>query len=94
MIALGCGYLKGYEMFMSRIPFISSDLLFPLLSNLEIQIREELMKYSYESKEALGKHGGSKEFKAFNKKLQDEGLIASPMQLKFLKNAGGFGSRL
>jgi len=63
-------------------------------TNKKSGVEEVVMFESYESKEALGKHGGSKEFKDFNKKMQDEGLIASPMQLKFLKNAGGFGSRL
>lgn len=51
------------------------------------------MQNSYESKEALGKHGNSERFKAFNKQLQEEGLVGEKMQLKFLKHEGGF-SRL
>ena len=47
----------------------------------------------YKSKAAMGAHGSSKEFKAFNQKMQDEGLVAAPMQLKLIKSAGGF-SRL
>jgi quinol monooxygenase YgiN len=50
--------------------------------------------YRYKSKAALRVHGTSKEFKAFQKKLQDEGLVEAPTQLKFVKPAGGFMSRL
>jgi quinol monooxygenase YgiN len=52
------------------------------------------MNGSYKDKAAIAAHGGSKEFKAFGKKLKDEDLIAAPMQLKFLKSVGGFSSRL
>jgi quinol monooxygenase YgiN len=48
---------------------------------------------SYKDKAALGAHGSSDTFKAFQKKLKDEGLVGAPMQLKFVKPAGGF-SRL
>jgi quinol monooxygenase YgiN len=44
----------------------------------------------YKSKAAMGAHGSSKEFKAFQKKMAEEGLIAAPMQLKFVKAVGGF----
>lgn len=49
---------------------------------------------SYKDKAALGAHGSSKSFKAFQKKMQEEGLVGAPMQLKFVKDAGGFSSRL
>jgi hypothetical protein len=45
---------------------------------------------SYKDKAALGAHGSSAAFKAFRKKLKDEGLPGAPMQLKFVKQAGGF----
>jgi quinol monooxygenase YgiN len=45
-------------------------------------------------KAALGAHGSSKEFKAFQKKLAEEDLVGAPMQLKFVKAVGGFASRL
>jgi hypothetical protein len=48
---------------------------------------------SYKDKAALGTHGSSKEFLAFQKKVKDEGLVGAPMQLKITKSAGGF-SRL
>jgi len=48
---------------------------------------------SYKDKAALGAHGSSKEFLAFQKKMKDEDLTAAPMQLKITKSAGGF-SRL
>jgi quinol monooxygenase YgiN len=48
----------------------------------------------YKSKQAMGVHGSSKEFKAFQKKMAEESLIAAPMQLKFIKSVGGFPSRL
>ncbi|ESZ99331.1 hypothetical protein SBOR_0293 [Sclerotinia borealis F-4128] len=55
---------------------------------------EIIMLESYKDKAAIASHGASEEFKAFGKKLKDEDLIAKPMQLKFLKNVGGFSSRL
>ena len=42
----------------------------------------------------MGVHGSSKEFKAFQKKMAEEDLVGAPMQLKFVKAVGGFGSRL
>jgi hypothetical protein len=42
----------------------------------------------------MGAHGSTKEFKAFQKKLKDEELVGGPMQLKLVKNVGGFSSRL
>jgi hypothetical protein len=39
---------------------------------------------------ALGVHGSSDAFKAFQKTLKDEDLVGAPMQLKFMKEAGGF----
>jgi hypothetical protein len=41
----------------------------------------------------MGAHGSTKEFKAFQK-LKDEELVGGPMQLKLVKNVGGFSSRL
>lgn len=38
----------------------------------------------------MGVHGSSTEFKAFQKKLQEEDLVGGPMQLKITKPAGGF----
>lgn len=49
---------------------------------------------SYEDKASLGVHGSSDPFKAFQKKLKDEDLVGAPMDLKFVKEAGGFASRL
>ncbi|CZT46470.1 uncharacterized protein RSE6_06898 [Rhynchosporium secalis] len=49
---------------------------------------------SYKDKAALGDHGSSKTFKSFQKQMQEEDLVAKPMQLKMLKDAGGFASRL
>jgi quinol monooxygenase YgiN len=45
---------------------------------------------SYKDKAAIGIHGSSDTFKAFQKTLKNEDLIGAPMQLKFLKEAGGF----
>jgi hypothetical protein len=42
----------------------------------------------------MGVHGSSKEFKAFQKKMAEEDLVGAPMQLKFVKDVGGFTSRL
>lgn len=42
----------------------------------------------------MGAHGASTEFKATQKKMAEEGLIAKPLQLKFVKPVGGFVSRL
>jgi len=56
--------------------------------------QDVIMLETYKNKEALGSHGSSKEFKAFQKKLAAEGLVAGPMQLKKVKPAGGFASRL
>ncbi|TVY76007.1 hypothetical protein LSUE1_G005492 [Lachnellula suecica] len=53
-------------------------------------VEEVIMLESYKDKASLGIHGNSTEFKAFNKKLQDEGLVTAPMQLKITKPAGGF----
>jgi hypothetical protein len=39
-------------------------------------------------------HASSKEFKNFEKVIQEEDLLAGPMQLKFVKAIGGFASRL
>ncbi|QSZ36069.1 hypothetical protein DSL72_007193 [Monilinia vaccinii-corymbosi] len=55
---------------------------------------EIIMMESYKDKAAIVAHGASEQFKAFGKKVKDEDLIAKPMQLKFLKNVGGFSSRL
>ncbi|KAH7393609.1 hypothetical protein BKA64DRAFT_676587 [Cadophora sp. MPI-SDFR-AT-0126] len=55
---------------------------------------EVVMIESYKDKAALGAHGSSTTFKAFQKKMQDEDLVGAPMQLKMLKHAGGFTSRL
>ncbi|KAG4027756.1 hypothetical protein MFRU_027g00490 [Monilinia fructicola] len=55
---------------------------------------EIIMMESYKDKAAIAAHGASEQFKAFEKRLKDEDLIAKPMQLKFLKNVGGFSSRL
>ena len=52
------------------------------------------LKASYKDKASIGAHGSSKEFQGFQKTMKDEDLIAAPMQLKFIKNAGGFSSRL
>ena len=52
------------------------------------------MGQSYKDKAAIGAHGSSDAFKAFQKTLKEEGLIEKPMQLKFVKEAGGFASRL
>ena len=49
---------------------------------------------SYKDKAALGAHGSSDQFKAFQKKLTDEDLVGAPMQLKFVKTVGGFVTRL
>ncbi|KAB8299797.1 hypothetical protein EYC80_000049 [Monilinia laxa] len=62
--------------------------------NKESGAVEIIMMESYKDKAAIAAHGSSEQFKAFGKKLKDEGLIAKPMQLKFLKNVGGFSSRL
>lgn len=53
-----------------------------------------VMIESYKSKAAMGAHGSTKEFKAFQKALADEDLVGGPMQLKILKPVGGFTSRL
>jgi hypothetical protein len=50
--------------------------------------------HRYKDKAAMGAHGSTKEFKAFQKKLKDEDLVGGPMQLKLVKNVGGFSSRL
>ncbi|CAD6439443.1 ded0aac4-fbad-4099-a19a-16c0bfbaea6a [Sclerotinia trifoliorum] len=55
---------------------------------------EIILVESYKDKAAITAHGASEAFKAFGKKLKDEDVIAKPMQLKFLKNVGGFSSRL
>ncbi|KAH7321940.1 hypothetical protein BKA65DRAFT_91351 [Rhexocercosporidium sp. MPI-PUGE-AT-0058] len=55
---------------------------------------EVVLIESYKDKAALGAHGSSKTFKTFQKKLRDEDLTGAPMQLKMLKDAGGFTSRL
>ncbi|KAK0099614.1 hypothetical protein ONS95_013489 [Cadophora gregata] len=55
---------------------------------------EVIMIESYKDKAALGAHSSSETFQAFQKKLQGEDLVGAPMQLKFLKDAGGFSSRL
>lgn len=51
-------------------------------------------QFRYKSKAAMGVHGSSKEFKAFQKKMAEEDLVGAPMQLKFVKDVGGFASRL
>lgn len=38
--------------------------------------------HSYKDKAALGAHGSSKTFKAFQKKMQDEDLVGGPMQVR------------
>jgi quinol monooxygenase YgiN len=45
---------------------------------------------SYKDKATIRAHGDSDEFKAFQKKLQEERLVGTPMQLKITKPAGGF----
>jgi quinol monooxygenase YgiN len=50
--------------------------------------------YSYKDKTALGVHGQSAAFQVFQKKMKEEGLVGAPAQLKFVKAAGGFASRL
>ncbi|TAQ88271.1 hypothetical protein B7494_g3368, partial [Chlorociboria aeruginascens] len=62
---------------------------------LKYQIHREVSKKTgagqvilferYESKAALGVHAASTAFKDFNKKIAQEGLLGSPMQLKFIK---------
>ncbi|KAG4431279.1 hypothetical protein IFR05_013245 [Cadophora sp. M221] len=54
---------------------------------------EVIMIETYKDKAALGVHGSSEAFKTFQKKMQDEDLTATS-QLKILKNAGGYISRL
>ncbi|TVY50578.1 hypothetical protein LCER1_G007937 [Lachnellula cervina] len=49
--------------------------------------------FGYKDKAAMLAHGSSKEFTAFQRKIQEEGLVGAPMQLKITKPAGGF-SRL
>lgn len=39
---------------------------------------------------AVKVHGSSEPFKAFGKRIQDEGLTERPMQLQFLSKDGGF----
>jgi quinol monooxygenase YgiN len=53
-------------------------------------VRTRLTPTSYKDKAALGAHASSDAFKAFQKALKDEGLIGAPMQIKFVKEAGGF----
>ncbi|KAF1811525.1 antibiotic biosynthesis monooxygenase-like protein [Eremomyces bilateralis CBS 781.70] len=48
----------------------------------------------YKNKAALGIHGGSPQFKAFSKRLKEEGLLAAPLQVMFTKPVAGFASRL
>jgi len=45
---------------------------------------------SYKDKAAIGIHGSSDAFKTFQKTLKTEDLVGAPMQLKFVKEAGGF----
>jgi quinol monooxygenase YgiN len=52
------------------------------------------MDYSYVDMNAVKAHGSTKEFKAFQKAMQDEGLTTGPLELKFVKPIGGFASRL
>lgn len=42
----------------------------------------------------MGIHASSKEFKAAQKKMKEEDLVTGPTQLKFVKDVGGFSSRL
>lgn len=49
---------------------------------------------SYKDKAALNAHGSSETFKKFGKTLKEEDLVGAPMELKFVKQAGGFVSRL
>ncbi|TVY32762.1 hypothetical protein LSUB1_G007884 [Lachnellula subtilissima] len=61
--------------------------------NKQAGVEEVIMIESYKDKAALLAHGSSKEFTAFQKKIQGEDLVSAPMQLKITKPAGGF-SRL
>ncbi|KAE8451813.1 hypothetical protein EG329_002653 [Mollisiaceae sp. DMI_Dod_QoI] len=54
---------------------------------------EVILLESYKDKAALKAHGGSDTFRRFNGVLVEEDLMAKPMQLMFVKPAGGF-SRL
>jgi quinol monooxygenase YgiN len=65
----------------------------PFSNSAALRDRSDIPQ-SYKDKAALGAHGSSKEFKAFQKKLQEEDLVGGPMQLKFVKDVGGFASRL
>ncbi|KAH8821753.1 hypothetical protein F5884DRAFT_101713 [Xylogone sp. PMI_703] len=57
-------------------------------------VEEVFMLESYTDKKALGIHGNSDKFKAFSKALKDEGLLEGAPKLKFLKEEGGFASKL
>lgn len=46
--------------------------------------------YRYTDMEAVKVHGASKEFKAFGKTMQDEGLQEKPLTLQFVKEEAGF----
>ncbi|KAH8767947.1 hypothetical protein BGZ57DRAFT_748746 [Hyaloscypha finlandica] len=58
--------------------------------NKKSGVEEIIMFESYKDKAALGTHGSSDAFKNFQKILKDEALVGAPMQLKFVKEAGGF----
>ncbi|KAG9240205.1 hypothetical protein BJ878DRAFT_527527 [Calycina marina] len=62
--------------------------------NLDSKKDQIIMLETYASKAAMGAHGQSKEFKAFQQKLADEDLVGGPMELKATKAMGGFESRL
>ena len=45
-----------------------------------------LIALRYKNKAALGAHGKSSAFKAFQKALADEDLVGGPLQLKIVKS--------
>ncbi|KAE9374715.1 hypothetical protein N431DRAFT_556955 [Stipitochalara longipes BDJ] len=58
--------------------------------NKKSGVEQVILLESYKDKAAIGIHGSSDTFKAFQKTLKDEDLVGAPMQLKFVKEAGGF----
>lgn len=48
----------------------------------------------YKDGAALKEHGQTEYFKAFSKKLAQDGLVASPLQVKIVKPFAGYTSRL
>ena len=52
------------------------------------------MQSRYQNQAAINAHVASDAMKAFSEGIKARGLLEKPMELRFIKDAGGFTSRL